>query len=368
MDDEDYEKTIDDLLYLCRCAINGFRPVKREYDLNNLFRVANRNMLTSMVGIALKNAGIEDLQFKQAIAAAYRKTVILNHERDILFVRLSEAGIWHMALKGTIIRDWYPEFGMRESADCDVLFDKTYEEKVRDIMGELGYTMITYGGGHHDVYFKKPVTNMQMHVALFGVGFEKRLNDYYENVGERLVGDGFEKQFKPEDFYVYVIAHNHRDYSTSGTGLRSLIDTYVILKKFSEEFNWEYINAETEKLKIKDFEEKNRSLALHLFGPARPLSDSDKAMLTYLVRSGTYGTVENVVKNKTSKYGGGRIGKIRYIRERLFLPIDVIEHSFPLAYKYKILIPFLPLYRALNGLTKNWMKIKAEVDALVKND
>jgi hypothetical protein len=78
-----------------------------------------------------------------------------------------------MALKGTVIREWYPKFGMRESSDCDVLFDRTCEEKVKGIMAGLGYEVSSYGYGHHDVYLKRPVTNMQIHVELFGVGFEK---------------------------------------------------------------------------------------------------------------------------------------------------------------------------------------------------
>ena len=90
---------------------------------------------------------------------------------------------------------------------------------------------------------------MQMHVELFGVGFEDRLNNYYSNIGDKLIKcDGFERSFKPEDFYIYMLAHNHRDYTSGGTGLRSIFDTYVVLKHF--DFDWIYIEEETEKLKI----------------------------------------------------------------------------------------------------------------------
>ena len=105
-------------------------------------------------------------------------------------------------------------------------------------------------------------------------------------------------------------------------------------------------------------------LALHLFDADSkyPITGSDKTMLYYMIRSGTHGTIENAVKNKTSKLGGGIVGEIRYIHERLFLPIDVVKHSFPLAYKYKVL---LPIYRVIHGLSKNKKKLKAEFAALM---
>nr|MBQ4458050.1 nucleotidyltransferase family protein [Clostridia bacterium] len=364
MDKEEKRIAIEGVIYLCRCAVSSSVPeadkVKR-YNLEHLYNVACHHMIASMVGMTLRDAGIKDPIFDRAIAASQWKTIILNEEKCRVFEALDKAKIWHMALKGTIIRDWYPKFGMRESADCDILFDKTREEDVKAIMVDLGYTIESYGKGHHDVYLREPVTNMQMHVELFGTGFDKRLNDYYENVYERLEGERYEKSFKPEDFYIYVLAHNHNDYSRGGCGIRSLLDTYVILKRF--DFEWDYIRRETEKLGIQKFEEENRSLALHLFDDEE-LTDADKSRLEYMVSAGVYGTIENAVQNRVKNNGGGLSGRIRYLLERMILPMDVVEHSFPVFYKHKLLIPFLPLYRLYRGITSNRHKLKAELRAL----
>ena len=266
-----------------------------------------------------------------------------------------------MALKGTILHDWYPKFGMRESADCDILIDKTHEETVREIMMSLGYTVESYGDGHHDVYFKKPVTNMQMHVELFGTGFDKRLNDYYSNLDQKLLGDSYEKEFTSEDFYIYLMAHNHRDYTNGGAGLRTLLDTYVLVNRF--DYDWNYIRRECKKLGIEEFEKSNRTLADNLFSGIA-LTEADELRLDYMIGSGAYGTIDNVVSNKVKNYGGGYSGKFLYVIHRLIVPMDVIKHTFPVFYKYKILLPLLPVYRTIRGVRKNRKKILSEAMAL----
>ena len=224
----------------------------------------------------------------------------------------------------------------------------------------LGYDLKSYGTGHHDVYLKPPVTNMQMHVALFGTGFEKRLNDYFEGVKDRLVNKSdYELCFTPEDFYIYFLAHNHRDYSNRGTGLRSVLDTYVFLRKYREQLDWNYIDTETEKLEIGEYERQNRSLALHLFRN-EPLTEEDRTMLRYLGASGVYGTLSNSVNNKVERLGGGFVGKLRYMKQRLFLPMDVVEHSFPAFYRCRLLLPLLPLYRLVKGMKDNREKLRSE--------
>ncbi|MBP5596413.1 MAG: nucleotidyltransferase family protein [Pseudobutyrivibrio sp.] len=356
------------LIYLCRCAINNSIPdsnILKEYNIDQIFEIARKHMLCSIAGIALESAGIHNQSFQNAVAASTRKIIIIDNEKQNVFRELENAGIWHMSLKGSIIRDWYPKFAMRESADCDILFDKNFEETVKQIMIRLGYSVESYGNGHHDVYYKKPLTNMQMHVALFGPGFENRLNDYYDNIESKLLkGEHYERSFTPEDFYIYFIAHNHRDYSNSGIGLRSVLDTYVILKRFN--FDWDYIERETHKLQISKFEEENRMLSLHLFDNTI-LTQSDKDLLEYMINSGIYGNIDNFVSNNINKEGGGAVGKIRYCFSRLFLPMDVIKHAFPTFYKHKILIPFLPIYRIIKGIKYNNSKLKNELISVFKN-
>ena len=360
---------VDGVIYLCRCAVNeqtADKDIINGLDLNEVYKEAKRHMITSIVGIALQNAGVVNEDFKHAVAAAQRKTIIIDHERSLVYQKLDEAGIWHMTLKGSVIKDWYPEFGMRESADCDILFDSDYQESVRDIMTSLGFTVEDYGRGHHDVYFKKPVTNMQMHISLFGVGYEQRFSSYYDNVKERLVPvSGYEYTFAPNDFYVYIIAHENSHFVNRGSGLRALMDTFIILNKLGDVLDWDYIVGEMSKLDLLEFEQANRSLAMHLFGEG-PLTEGDKQLLEYVSSSGAYGSTKIAVNNHVEKYGGGLKGKFRYIFRRIFADRTVLEHNFPFFYKHKILLPFLPIYRIIVYFKSDRKRFSQEWSALFK--
>ena len=374
MTNNEYRKAIKGVIYLCKCGIMEVKPnrsIVKTYNIQHLYEASKRHTLTAMVGLALQSCGLANEEFRLAIASAQRKNILLENDKQLVFDALDESNIWHMALKGTIIRNWYPQWGMRESADCDILFDKTYEEKVKDIMLDLGYSVESFGGGHHDVYFKKPVTNMQMHVELFGVGFEQRLNRYYSNVEKRLEkGRGYELFFTPEDFYIYMLSHNYRDYSNAGTGLRSLFDTYIVLKHFK--FNWKYIKRETEKLCIRDFEIKNRHLVIHLLEEEK-LTDEDKKRLRYMINSGTYGSTYNLVNNKVNSLGGTMFSRMKYAFERFSVPLSktnpqyrTYKTQYPFFYKHISLLPILPFYRLFHSLRKSKSRILTEIRTLIR--
>ncbi len=157
-----------------------------------------------------------------------------------------------------------------------------------------------------------------------------------------------------------MTAHEYKHFSHGGTGLRSLVDSYVFLNHFAGNLNLEYIELELDKLGIKDYEIKRRQLVIDIFDKGR-ISSEQKNLLDYYIFSGTYGNIENSVRNATDKTIGS---KLRYIRERLFMPMPMIKNSYPFFYKYKCLIPFLFVYRIVRMLTKSHKLVLSEIKAL----
>ena len=324
---------------------------------------------TPRVYFSTISTGVKDPAFTQAKGKAIRKVAAFDLEREAIFDAFEKAGIWYLLLKGAVLKDLYPMIGMRQMADNDILCDASRTADVRAIMESHGFEADkAYGRGAHDSFFKPPVYNFEMHRTLFSANHDKKIRSYYENVKERLKcvdGKEFERRFSDEDFYVYLIAHEHKHYSGGGTGLRSLLDTYVYILNKGKTLDWNYISGEIGKLGITDFESKNRSLAMHLFcGDA--LSEDEQDMLDYVISSGTYGTVANRVNNGIAKKGDGIIGKVRYVLGRIFLPLDVVRSSFPLFIKYPVLLPFLPFYRAIRGVTTRRNVMKAELKTIAR--
>ncbi len=370
MDLKDIRKNAYALIYLTSCGINGKTPDMKKlegYDLGKIYEVGQKHILTAIAAYALESAGIRDERFEQAKGKAIRKNILLDDDRKKILGRLEQENIWYMPLKGSLLKDLYPRSGMRQMADNDILFDSRYRSRVKEIMLGSGFSCEHYDRGNHDVYFRKPVCNFEMHVSLFDENKEI-FGEYYKNVKENLHKDEdnrFGYHFSDEDFYIYMLSHEYKHYSAGGTGLRSLLDTYVFLKALGKTLDFDYINTETQKLGISDFEHLNRELANKVF-MLKELSEEDKKHLDYYIFSGTYGNIENSVKNKLDKINEktGKHTKFAYIRNRVFPDMKYITTAVPFVKNNPLLYPAGVVVRLFRAVTTSRKKVRKEYDVL----
>ena len=399
-----YRKAAEQVIRLCACAVKKTVPdpeLIAALDLDRVYEAASFHMLAAPVGMALESAGCRDPRFEQAVAQAQRRTLLLDRDRAAVLAELERAGIWYMPLKGVIMKDLYPRFGMREMADNDILFDAARAEDVRGIMTGLGFTVEEYDKGAHDIYYKPPVSNFELHRTLFSPYFEsEKIRNYYENVKERLIRDtaeGCGYHFSDEDFYLFMMAHEYKHFIGNGTGLRSLLDTWVFLngrgagasgqfaacgdavtrekpgaasdkcsaglenkKAGTASFDMSYIARETAKMGIADFEATARELALKLFDGG-PLTDAQQQMLDQIISDGTYGNTFSGIDKKVT-----RMGRAGYFFSRLTLPYDAMTDYFPILKKAPVLYPFFWVYRLYKGLTSGRKKALYEIRAVVR--
>ncbi len=363
---------MQDLIYLVSCAVNKMVPDAervRNMDLDAVFTAAFDHSLLAAAAAALLSAGVRDERFERARKKSILRNAQMDMDQETVFGKLEEAGIWYMPLKGAVLQDLYPAYGMREMADRDILFDAGRADDVKDIMEGLGFRVKKGGADYEDCYIKEPVSNFEMHRALFSPVFDDRICSYYQSVGTRLVGNGWKKQFTPEDFYIYLTAHEYKHFSEAGTGLRSILDTYVYLNAVS--LDMDYVSGELKALGISDFEAENRTLALHLFGSGI-LTDDDRRMLDNFLKFGIYGTKIHRYENLFRKSGRS---VIRYILNFLAVPFSrkqwnytFFSKEYPLFYKYRILLPFLPVYRIYCWLAKGRLKLMVNAIRNIKAD
>ncbi|MCR5480213.1 MAG: nucleotidyltransferase family protein [Ruminococcus sp.] len=378
MNKHDYKQNAYYLMYLIRCVLNDNIPAKEKLDKMNLsgvFAVAKAHSLTAIAAYALESAGIYDKAFEEEKNKAIRKEIIFDVERNRVFAELEKEGIWYMPLKGIILKDLYPQIGMRQMADNDILYDKNCSEKVKCIMQGLGFSTELYDGSNHDIYHKPPVCNFEMHTEVFGDWHEEKLYDYYVKIKDRLVKDPDNNSgyfLTKEDFYIYTIAHAYKHYAAGGTGLRTIVDTYLYYKSYQDTLNMKYIESECVKLGVAQFEKQLRELSMHLFGGYK-LTEEERQCFDYIVFSGTYGTVQNSVKNKLKNSHASASAKLNIIKNRLFVPIRKSDPQYKAYaarykwfYKSKARVPLLFFYRIGAALTSRKGRAKAELRAIVK--
>ena len=369
-------KTAKDLIYLLSCAVNGITPDTarvQAMDLEQLYRLAKAHTLRAAVFIALRSAGVNDHSFQQAYNKAVRKNVMLDVERTAIFEEFERRGIWHMPLKGSILKELYSENGMREMADNDVLYDADKQAEVKEIMLSMGYTAESVGKTHHDVYMKPPVLNFELHTLLFGAASD--FYAYYQNPKRLMIPDedgkyGF--HFSDEDFYVYMLAHEYKHYSSGGTGLRSLLDCYMYLQHKGNTLDWVYIHEQTKQLGIADFELEQRALAEKVFSSDKlpTLTDREQELLDYYLTSCTYGTRSRSAENTVNRHyaKSHNKSKFSFIWARLFPDMEFMKQYYPFFYRYKLLLPVGYVWRWCKGIVINHKKLQAEMRALQKYD
>ena len=358
-----------DLIYLLSCAVNGITPDTAKVqamDLERLYRLAKFHTVRGAVCIALKRAGVHDKQFDQAYKKAVRKNIYLDMERTAILSDFEQQGIWYMPLKGSVLKDLYPENGMREMADNDVLFDAEKQEQSREIMLSHGYTAEHYGVGNHDVYMKPPVLNFELHTSLFGSAHAEPLYRYYADTKRLLIkdeGNNYGYHFSDEDFYVYMTAHEWKHYSGGGTGIRSLWDCYVYCKIKGESLDWEYITAQCKQLEIADFEKERRSLAVKIFSSDTlpDLTESEQEMLIFYLTAGTYGTFDNAIKKKLKDQS-----KLSFWVHSIFIPRKQMAASVPFTAKSPLLYPVGVAWRCGRVLIKRRDRLKQTIKAVKK--
>ena len=372
MADHKIREMVDFLAYLARCAVIGEKPENSrlsDVNLDELYILAVRHSLAAVVAEALESAGIQHGLFKEAAAKSLRKVIALEIDKIQLLQKLDDNGIWYMPLKGSVLKDDYPKLGMREMSDYDILYDEHYAHKVRQILQKMGYAVDEFNMHNVDSYEKPPVYRFEMHRKLFSPYEGDRLYSYYSDVGRLLIRDEdnhFGLHFTHEDFYVYMVAHEYKHYVAGGSGLRFLLDTWVFLRKYGDKLDWKRIETEFDTLGISQFEKENRELSQALFEKGELNAEQEK-MLLYMVDSGTFGTVNNAVRQQVEQYGGGAKGKLQYIKNRMLIPEKTLESAYPFFYRHRLLIPFLYLYRPWRAVFRNRKKVLAEFRTLLSD-
>lgn len=380
------EKTSELLIYLMACSLQGTKPEGAplaNIDLEALLRLAKAHSVSAMVCMALEQtdafqhaAETTRLKWLEAKNKAIRKNMLLDAERKAILHELEIQGIWYMPLKGSILKDWYPKPGMREMADNDILFDPSGREQVREIFQNRGYKTVSFGKLNHDEYEKPPIYNFEMHVSLFH-GMYKELAEQYENVKERLLpvdGTAYQFAFTPEDFYVFALAHAHKHYSHSGTGVRTLADIYVMERHLGDIMDRDEVEQKLTQLGIAEYEQHSRVLAEKLFSAVRPLAETEltedeKEMLLYYCDATTYGTVGNSVNNRLHELQEDSEDitlwtKLKYCGVRLFPGREFCKLHYPFVYRHPWTMPFFWVWRIVDKGITHRRKVKQELKAL----
>ncbi|MBO4429067.1 MAG: nucleotidyltransferase family protein [Clostridia bacterium] len=332
-----------DLVALVSAALAGKKAKLGDgADYDGVLALAARHSVASFSFRALdKDECPPDIykKWSDRADAALKKEILFDAERAAILAELEKEGIKYICLKGIVIKELYPEKGMREFADNDILYDVTRKADVLRIMTARGFEA-TNLEGVHDTYHKAPIYNFEFHKMLFSKMHP--LAKHFADVWARAekIGDGCGYRMTDEDFYLYFVAHFYKHFANSGSGLRYFCDLYYLKNKLcARDFDEKYVAERLEKANLAEFEQKASALAEKIAGAPEDLTYDD---LCYVMESGTYGQRATGIRNGINKRG-----KVGYFFSRMFIPYDTLCGKYPFLRKAPILLPFCEVARLI---------------------
>ena len=319
----------------------------------------------SLIDFANKHDLAHLLCEEKSVEAMYRYT---RQEEAVKEMKLclNKANIEFILLKGTVIRQYYPEAWMRTSADIDVLVHPQDLERARNVISqEMGYKY-SHTGTHHDILQSEDkLISVELHFLLLEDNRIPKASEVLKNVWDYTlsIDNSCEKQLKPEMLYYYHIAHMAKHFQKGGCGIRSFLDLWVL--RHRTDFDIPKCENFVRNHGLEKFEREAVALSEKWFSGLDIKVDEIFAKL--IIAGESYGTPLSKLQFESSKHNS----MLATYMSRIFMSPSLMKVRYPILDKCIILLPFLWVVRWIQVFTQgdvNRIKRETKIIKSVKED
>jgi hypothetical protein len=150
---------------------------------------------------------------------------------------LNEHRIDHIFLKGSILKDLYPESYMRIMGDIDILIhDKDYT-RVQKVFKEHDI-LLSQKSSSNELYIMHQEISVEIHRKI-DKDSHASINDFLAKPWDYAQQKNlFEFRLRPEFELIYLLHHLSKHLKSSGIGMRSVLDISIYLKSFEHEIDF----------------------------------------------------------------------------------------------------------------------------------
>ena len=337
-------------------TLAGLEKELDESTAAELYGVAKTFDMTHLCGSALKkikpsvSENVLTPFYNEFAVSVFRNRRLTDELRQISELFENE-GIDHIALKGSVIRAYYPEPWMRTSCDIDVLVHEEDLDRAVALFEQKGYK--SEPKKSHDVsLYSVGGIHIELHYETVEEEYAANANTILSNIWDHTVPQSIGSAhmlLTDEMFYFYHIAHMAKHLENGGCGIRPFLDLWVLEHRI--EHSDTRRNTLLEQGGLLRFANAARRLSDVWFSDAKH-DEVTEQLQSYILFGGVYGTLENRVAAQQNKQGG----KIRYIMTRIFMPYDSLKFLYPVLNQHKWLTPVMEVRRWFRLLRKGRMK------------
>lgn len=357
-------KNIKFTLSLLSSVINETEPLQPDFqpDWNFIHSFTKKHNVDNTVFYAIEQLNNKPepqlyKNWKNNRNKCVHRNMIQRQEFSAICSAFEQNEIDFMPVKGFDVSSLYPIEAARYMSDLDILIRQD-RDKAGDILLEMGYTIKKHDIDYDMPFTKPPFMVVELHNNLFPMHSPYR--SYFDEVFLRCTNTGHQYTLNVEDFYIYEIVHLFKHHSSGGTGIRSMMDFYLINNTVLPKADTEKIRNELDNLGLLDYSNLIGFIADKWF--RRNDFDSFSEDETFILSSGTYGTATHSVMQNVSNST-----KSQYVKNRLFPPKNNMLEYFPKLRKRPYLLPFYYIYRLIRGLFCRNQKVINEYKIIKAN-
>ncbi len=331
-------------------------------DIKVLYRLSCMHSVTNITYQALIDNGVsldQDVKglFKREVFKLNTKSQRLSYDAEKIFSLLNKEKIYFIPLKGIVTKNYYNSPELRYSADVDILIKPEDEERVYNLLTQnLNYTFIK---SYKDEKTFQTESGEYIETHLDITDGEKEYAEIYKDVFEMCTSNEenkYELSLSSEYLAVYNVTHQAKHFRKGGSGLRPLLDAYIIKERIG--YDEETVLSLLEKIGLKKFYLGIMEY-IYCIAENRQLSNDLKVLQSYIMLGGNYGSVTNKALLESVK----QESKFKSFFKNAFPSFSQLKGSYKCLEKCTILYPFCIVARwfsAIFGKRKDKLKDKKD--------
>ena len=299
-----------------------------ESDCEYLIRIGERQSILPVIWYGVKDLDLPG-DWSEKLKERCLKDIYRFANRDYIIEKtgqlFNDAGITYVLLKGTVLKDFYPEEWIRTCYDVDILVHKEDVDCAIDLIEKnMDFKVEKYN--YHDVSMFGNQISLELHFSIKENmesidSLLSRVWDYAQPTGE-----GQLYKLTPEYQIFHIIAHMSYHMVHGGLGIRPFIDLWLLQK--NTVYDKSILNEMCKSCGILKFYEACCEI-LDVWMNAKEHTETTAMLEQYCLRGGAFGSIQINEAAKQRKHQG-----ISYLLRRVFKNNKLLSDEYS-GYKEK---------------------------------
>lgn len=324
-------------------------------DWSFIIKLAEKHNVLLMIAPALKKLNLPPdaaKLFKSLYNFYVARLTRQNIEASVVMSNLESENIRYLKMKGSHIKEYYPNELMRSFTDVDLLIDEDNREKAGRVLESLGYELKS-SIDYHDEYEKDSFYIYELHTKV--VSNQDKYKSVFDNPFDKAVAEknGLCCKLKSEYLYLHLFFHLYKHFTQSGCGIRFFAD-FLVFKEYVKDADFDFIFSVLKKYKMTGFYNTLENLMAYFFD-GKPTDEATEKIASYIFTSSTTGDWRHGMANYNI------LQKLKYFAEIWFPSAKALESRYTVLKKAPVLLPFCWIRRGFSVLFIKRTSLKSHI-------